>query len=456
VSQRTSRILVVDDEETVRDALTLTLESWGYTAQAVETGSAALRVIERGATDLILTDLVMPEVDGLAILRKAKAEAPDVPVLILSGQGSINEAVEAIRQGAYDFIVKPCEPPRLRVTLERALEQAQTRREVTALRRRVRDATPGGGDFIGQSRVMREVFTLIEKVARAIHNLSPRKDKPFIAINCSAIPATLMESEIFGYERGAFTGADQRRLGCFELADGGTLFLDEVGEIPPELQAKFLRVLEEEKLRRLGGKAELSVDVRVLAATNRELKEQISSGQFREDFYFRLNVFNIPLPPLRDRPEDIPALVDHFVRRFARDGGKKVPVVSPAAQRRLADYRWPGNIRELRNCVERAVLLCDGDAITEAHLPNDVLERDGEAAIRLSLGQKLREVTRAYIEATLARSGGNKARSAQTLGISEKTLYNKLHRYAEDDERSGVGGFDADEDEDEEAQAVAC
>ena len=464
---RSANVLVVDDERDTREGLALLLEGWGFEVQAVDSGAAALRSLERGGCDLVITDLVMPEVSGLAVLRKVKNDAQDVPVLILSGRGTIDGAVEAIREGAYDFIEKPCEPARLRVTIQRALEQASTRREVNVLRRRVRDASPGG-DFIGSSRVMRDVFSLIEKVApskasvvitgqsgtgkemvaRAIHNLSPRRDRPFIAINCSAIPATLMESEIFGYERGAFTGADQRRLGCFELADGGTLFLDEVGEIPPELQAKFLRVLEEERLRRLGGKNEFAIDVRVLAATNRDLKEQIKTSHFREDLYFRLNVFNIQLPPLHDRPEDIPSLVDHFVRRFSRDGGKKIRGVTPSALKRMSDYRWPGNIRELRNSIERAVLLCDGDMIGEAHLPNDVLERDGEAAIRLPLGSRLREVNRAYIEATLTRFGGNKARTAQALGISEKTLYNKLHRYAADDERRGDGpAIDDDEDE---------
>jgi DNA-binding NtrC family response regulator len=474
LSQRSGSILVVDDERATREALTMLIESWGYDAQAFDNGAGATRALDRGNVDLVLTDLVMPELDGIGILRKVRQECPEVPVLILSGRGTIDGAVEAIREGAYDFIEKPCEPARLKVTLERALEQAQTKREVLSLRRRVREAN-GTGDFIGQSRVMKEVFSLIEKVApskasvvitgqsgtgkemvaRAIHNGSTRKDKAFIAINCSAIPPTLMESEIFGYERGAFTGADQRRQGCFELADGGTLFLDEVGEIPPELQAKFLRVLEEERLRRLGGKTEFAIDVRVIAATNRDLKEQIRTSHFREDLYFRLNVFNIHLPPLHDRPEDIPALVENFVRRFSRDGGKHVRGVSPSAMRRLSDYRWPGNIRELRNCIERAVLLCDGEYVSEAHLPNDVLERDGEAAIRLPLGIRLRDIDRAYIEATLVRFGGNKARTAMALGISEKTLYNKLHRYQADDERKGGGGGGIDDDDDDAPSAVA-
>lgn len=446
-----ARILIVDDESVEREGLAALLETFGYSVASADGVKSALRELERSSPAVVVTDLAMPEGGGLEVLRRVRADSPDIPVIILSGRGSIGAAVDAIREGAYDFIEKPVDRDRLEITLKRAFDQVQANREVHVLRRTAMDNS--GVDFIGRSRAMQDVIELIRKVApskasvvvtgqsgtgkemvaRAVHNLSPRKDKPFIAINCSAIPPTLMESEIFGYERGAFTGADQRRLGCFELADGGTLFLDEVGEIPPELQAKFLRVLEEERLRRLGGRNEVAIDVRVLAATNRDLKQEIGTGRFREDLYFRLNVFQIQLPPLRDRPDDIPALVEHFVRRFARDGGKRIRGVSPSAMRRLGDYHWPGNIRELRNCVERAVLLCDGDLITEADLPNDVLERAGEASIRLTLGMELREVERAYVEAVLSRCGGNKSRCAQSLGISEKTLYNKLRRYVEED-----------------------
>lgn len=458
--QTAARVLVVDDEVHEREGLAELLETVGCEVKSADDVKSAIRELERWGPHVVVTDLVMPGGGGLEVLRKVRTDHSDTPVIILSGRGSIGQAVAAIREGAYDFIEKPVERGRLEVTLKRAFEQVRVQREVQVLRRATMENS--GVDFIGRSRAMQNVIELIRKVApskasvvvtgqsgtgkemvaRAIHNLSPRKDKPFIAINCSAIPPTLMESEIFGYERGAFTGADQRRLGCFELADGGTLFLDEVGEIPPELQAKFLRVLEEEKVRRLGGRNEVSVDVRVLAATNRELKDEIAAGRFREDLYFRLNVFQIQLPPLRDRPDDIPLLVEHFVRKFGREGGKRIRGVTPSAMRRLGDYRWPGNIRELRNCIERAVLLCDGELITEADLPADVLEREGEASIRLPLGMTLREVDRAYVEAVLSRNGGNKSRSAQALGISEKTLYNKLNRYAAEDEKRerAVGG----------------
>jgi DNA-binding NtrC family response regulator len=305
--------------------------------------------------------------------------------------------------------------------------------------------------MIGSGPAMQRVFELVNKVApsnasvvisgqsgtgkevvaRAIHNLSPRKDKPFVALNCSAIPATLIESELFGYERGAFTGADQRRMGNFELAHNGTMFLDEIGELPLELQAKFLRVLEDRKFRRLGGRAEVEVDVRVICATNRDLKEEIRRGRFREDLYFRLHVFTIVLPPLRERREDVPLLVHHFIEKFNGETGKRVQGVTPAALATLQGYAWPGNIRELRNSLERAMILVDGDVIGEEHLPPDLQTSRPEAAmLRVPLGVPMEKVEKEYILASLQKNGGNKARTAEVLGISEKTLYNKLNRYA--------------------------
>jgi DNA-binding NtrC family response regulator len=281
-----------------------------------------------------------------------------------------------------------------------------------------------------------------EVVARAIHGLSPRRDKPFVALNCSAIPATLIEAELFGAERGAFTGADQRRLGCFELAHNGTIFLDEIGELPSELQAKFLRVLEERKFRRLGGRSEVEVDVRVLCASARDLREEVRLGRFREDLFFRLGVFSISLPPLKERREDVPLLVQHFIEKYNGETGKRVQGVSPAALAILRGYAWPGNIRELRNTVERAMILADGDVLTEEHLPPEMQPGGAEAAaLRLPLGLALDKVEKDYILASLQRNGGNKARTAELLGISEKTLYNKLHRYtAEARSRGGATG----------------
>ena len=445
-----ARILIVDDEESTRELFAELLIRWGYEVEQTSDGHGALKIAADSHPDVIISDLVMPKLDGLALVRALREEQPETPVVIITGKGTIDAAVEAVREGVFDFVEKPLDPARLKVILQRALEKKDTLHEMQVLRRRLSQMDSGVG-LIGNSPPMRRAMELVEKVApskasvvitgqsgtgkemvaRAIHQLSPRRDKPFIAINCSAIPATLMESEMFGHERGAFTGADQRRLGCWELADGGTLFLDEIGEIPIELQAKFLRVLEEERLRRLGGKSEITVDVRVISATNRELKEEIKLQRFREDLYFRLNVFHIPLAPLKERRDDIAVLVQHFIDKFAREGGKKLAGVSQPALKLLSDYAWPGNIRELRNTLERAVILCGGGLIEPEHLPSELSNGGGESAyLKLPYGLPLREIEKEYILASLSRMQNNKARTAQALGISEKTLYNKLYRYS--------------------------
>jgi two-component system response regulator HydG len=444
-----ARILAVDDERATLEALSEMLGLWGHKVDTATDGASALKMAAELRPDVILSDLAMPENDGLWLLRMLRDELPDCPVVFLTGRATIDTAVSAIREGAYDFIEKPVDPARLKVCIDRALEKKDTLREVQVLKRKLKQL--GATDFIGHSQAMRKVFDLIEKVApakasvaitgesgtgkemvaRAIHNLSPRRDKPFIAINCASIPATLMESEIFGHERGAFTGADQRRPGVFELAHGGTLFLDEVGEIPVELQAKLLRVLEEGRLRRLGGKVELEVDVRVLCATNRDLKSEIKAQRFREDLFFRLNVFQVALPPLRERREDVPILVQHFIEKFNSESGKRVQGVHPDALEVLRNYEWPGNIRELKNAIERAVILCDGELILRDQLPPDMAGRGPDKqAFRLPYGLTLDAVEKEYILGSLQRNGGNKARTAEILGVSEKTLYNKLNRYA--------------------------
>ena len=454
------RLLIVDDEVDSRDALAELAGRWGYDVQTATDGSEALRRAIEWHPDVILTDLVMPNMDGLWLLRALRAELPDCPVVLLTGRGTVQTAVQAIKEGAYDFIEKPLEISRLRVVLDRALEKKETMREVQLLRRRLAALAPGT-DMIGSGPAMQRVFELVKKVApsnasvvlsgesgtgkevvaRAIHNLSPRRDKPFLALNCSAIPATLIESELFGYERGAFTGAEQRRLGNFELAHNGTLFLDEIGELPLELQSKFLRVLEDHRIRRLGGRAEVEVDVRVICATNRDLKEEIKRGRFREDLYFRLHVFTIGLPPLKERREDIPLLVHHFIEKYNAETGKRVQGLAPSAMALLQGYAWPGNIRELRNTVERAMILVDGEIIGDEHLPPDMQASRPEAAtLRLPLGISMDKVEKEYILASLQRNGGNKARTAEALGISEKTLYNKLNRYAAEAQTRSEGG----------------
>ena len=444
-----ARILAVDDERAAGEAISEMLTHWGHRVETAIDGNDALKKAAEFRPDVVLSDLAMPQTDGLWLLRALKEDMPDCPVVFLTGRGTIDAAVEAIREGAYDFIEKPLDPARLKVCIDRALEKKETLREVQGLRRRLKQLGPT--DFIGQSTAMRRVFELIEKVApakasvaitgesgtgkemvaRSVHNLSSRRDRPFIAVNCASIPPTLMESEIFGHERGAFTGANTRRPGVFELAHGGTLFLDEVGEIPIELQAKLLRVLEEGRLRRVGGKTEIEVDVRVLCSTNRDLKAEIKNLRFREDLYFRLNVFQIALPPLRERREDIPILVQHFIEKFNEESGKRITGMHPEALDVLKNYDWPGNIRELRNAVERAVILCDGDLIQREQLPPDMSGKGPERqTFRLPYGLPLDLVEKEYILGMLQRNGGNKARTAEILGVSEKTLYNKLNRYA--------------------------
>ncbi len=444
------KILIVDDEAESRDGLAELTRGWGWSVQAARDGKEALRRAMEWHPGVILTDLVMPNMDGLWLLRALRAELPECPVVLLTGRGTIQTAVQAIKEGAFDFIEKPLEVSRLRIVLERALERTATTREVDVLRQRLA-ALAKDGESVGSGPAMARVHELVAKVApsnasvvitgesgtgkevaaRAIHRLSPRRERAFVALSCSAIPGTLIESELFGWERGAFTGAEQRRLGNLELAHEGTLFLDEIGELPLELQAKFLRVLEEKRIRRLGGRAEVEIDVRLVCATNRDLKEEIRAGRFREDLYFRLAVFSIHLPRLAERQEDIPLLAQGFVERFRAETGKRVRGFTPRALALLGGHAWPGNVRELRNAVERATILADGDLIGEEHLPPEILAGGaGSGTISLRLGAPMEDVEKEYILASLARNGGNKARTASLLGISEKTLYNKLNRYA--------------------------
>ena len=447
------RLLIVDDEDVSREALAELAESWGREVRTARDGAEALRLALEWHPDAILSDLVMPGTDGLWLLRALRTDLPEVPVVLLTGRGSVQSAVQAIKEGAYDFIEKPIEASRLRLTLDRAMEKKLTLREVERLRRRLKDLAPGT-EIVTVAPGMQRVLDLARKIApsaasvviqgpsgsgkevlaHAIHELSGRREGPFLALNCSSIPQALIESELFGHEKGAFTGATERRPGLLELASGGTLFLDEVAELPVELQAKFLRVLEERKVRRLGGRAEVDVDVRVLCATHQDLKEGVRRGTFREDLYFRLAVFTVDIPPLRERAGDVPLLAQHFVERFNAETGKRIQGFSPGAMRVLQAYAWPGNVRELRNVVERAVILTDGEVIREEQLPPGLEAAAAEApSLRLPLGRTLEEVERQYLLASLDARGGNKARTAESLGISEKTLYNKLHRYAEEE-----------------------
>ncbi|HYS16301.1 MAG TPA: sigma-54 dependent transcriptional regulator [Candidatus Binatia bacterium] len=447
------RILVVDDEPASRKGLQELLTVWGYDVSSAGDGQEALERAAGRAPDLVIADLVMPGIDGLELLTRLKRDFPTTAVVFLTGQGSIESAVQAIKDGAYDYLTKPVDPTRLQILLDRALERSETVREVQLLRRQLRQRG-AFGRLLGSSRGMMEVMRQVEVsaptdatlfiagesgtgkelVARTVHELSPRRRGPFVAVNCAAIPETLLESEIFGHERGSFTGAVERRQGCFELADGGTLFLDEVAEMQPGTQAKFLRVLQEGQFRRLGAKAEIRVNVRVVAATNKEPMKALQDGTLREDLYYRLNVFAIALPPLRDRLEDVSDLAQAFVEEFNERHGRNVRGVDDGALDVLRHHRWPGNVRELRNVIERAVIVCSGDLVCRENLPVlgapvEPVASATEAELVLPVGTTVEAAERELILRTLKQTGGNKTRAAEILGISLKTLHNKLHKY---------------------------
>jgi DNA-binding NtrC family response regulator len=447
-------ILIVDDEPDSRDALQTLLGTWGYATEIASEGREALQKAAALRPSVVVTDLMMPDMDGLGLLSALQQEMPRVPVIILTGRATVDTAVGAMRQGAYDYLTKPVDLDRLRLLIEKALERGRTLDEITILRRRVKDVW-GIGRLIGRSVPMQEVHRLIEQaattpapvlihgetgtgkelVARTLHELSARASGPFVAVNCAAMPETLLESEIFGHERGAFTDARDRREGCFELAHGGTLLLDEVAEMAPGTQAKFLRVLEEGSFRRLGGKTEINVDVRVVAATNKDPVTAMKEGEFREDLYYRLNVFTLAVPPLRQRIEDIPLLVTGFIEEFNGKYDKRITGVDDATLKLLMSHAWPGNVRELRNTVERAFIACDGDVITAKVLPGTspvapVASWSGDAdVVTAPIGLPLREVEKQFVLRTLAAENNNKTRAADRLGISTKTLHNMLQRW---------------------------
>jgi DNA-binding NtrC family response regulator len=406
--------------------------------------------------DTLIVDVELPGMNGLDLLKQLGPELHDVPAIIITGKGSEERAVSAIESGAFWYIEKPLKGPVLRALLDRALSKARDTRQLALLRRQLRE-TGRLGDLVGGSKPMQEVMRIVETaapssasvlitgetgsgkeiVARTIHKLSPRAAGPFVAINCSAIPETLMESEIFGHERGAFTGAAERRIGCFELADGGTLLLDEIGEMPAPTQAKLLRVLEDHKVRRLGSKIETPVDVRVLAATNKDPEQAVGEGQLRQDLYFRLNVFHIHLPPLREHKEDIPPLVEYMLQEVNAKHGKHVRGIGAEVLDIFMGHTWPGNIRELRNALERASIMCEKDLITRSCLPAEFGRTAAKgpsdlATIKFPVGTTVDAMERELILQTLGATGNNKTRAAELLGISLKTLHNKLKEYGSD------------------------
>ena len=441
-------ILIVDDERAIQRALRGVLEDEGYRVTAVGTGADALKAVADEMPDLVFLDIFMSHMDGLETLAELKRLRPEATVVMISGHGTIETAVKATRLGAYDFIEKPLSLEKTLITVSRSLEHGRLERENASLRARLEERT----EIIGESDVMRRLREHIataapstgrvlihgengsgkELVARAIHALSARRDAPFVEVNCAAIPEELIESELFGHERGAFTGALARRRGKFETADNGTVFLDEIGDMSLKTQAKVLRALEEQAFERVGGRETLKVDVRVIAASNRDLPALIAQGAFREDLFYRLNVIPIEVPPLRARTEDVPALVEHFIRVFCAENGKRLKTVAPGALTWFMTYEWPGNVRELRNMVERLVIMVPGDTIGPDDLPPP-LRPKGEAASAVSDGKPLKEARdgfeRAYILAELRAQDWNMTRTAERLGIERSHLYRKIRAY---------------------------
>jgi DNA-binding NtrC family response regulator len=451
--ERKDRILIVEDEENARKGYEQLLQRWGYEVVGVASAEEALARFSNFQPDTLIADVELPGMNGLDLLKQLGDELNNVPAIIITGKGSDERAVASIEAGAFWYIEKPLKGPVLRALLDRALSKARDVQNLAVLQRQLREAGRLG-ELVGGSKPMQEVMRVIEMVApssasvlitgetgsgkeivaRTIHKLSPRASAPFVAINCSAIPETLMESEIFGHERGAFTGAAERRIGCFELADGGTLLLDEIGEMPAPTQAKLLRVLEDRKVRRLGSKTETPVDVRVLAATNKDPEHAVSGGQMRQDLYFRLNVFHIHLPPLREHRDDIPLLAEHMLRDINAKHGKNIRGIGAEVLDIFMSHTWPGNIRELRNVLERAAIMSEKDLISRSSLPGEFGKLPSKSpsdlsGIKFPVGTTVDAMERELILQTLQATGNNKTRAAELLGVSLKTLHNKLKEY---------------------------
>ncbi len=451
------RILVVDDEENIRLVLRTLLRKNGYEVETAEDGEQAIAQLDRFDPDVVLTDVRMPKVGGLDLLGTLQAKGHRATVIVMSAYGSVDLALEAMKAGAYDYIQKPFKQDEMLLVLKKAEERESLRRENRKLRAQV-ESEHTFQSILAKSAPMKEVFRTIAKVAdfkttvlvngesgvgkelvaRAIHDRSPRKHKPFVAINCVAIPENLLESELFGHKKGAFTDASSDRRGLFEEASGGTLFLDEIGELPLLLQVKLLRVLQEETIRRLGDSKDIKVDVRVIAATHRDLAADAKAGRFREDLFYRIHVLSLPIPPLRDRREDIPVLVDHFLARNNERLGTKLRGLSSEAQRLLLEYGWPGNVRELENTIERAMVLAEGDCIELHDLPERLRQALDPVQVQLASGELSIKKTVAAVEQILIRRAlvktkGNRTRAAELLEISHRALLYKLKDYFIDD-----------------------
>ncbi|HID94752.1 MAG TPA: sigma-54-dependent Fis family transcriptional regulator [Candidatus Latescibacteria bacterium] len=455
-----SRILVIEDNETMRDGISQTLRNMGHEVIAVSGGPEGIKVCQNGGVDLVITDYKMQGMDGMQVLEQAKAIDGDIDVIMITAYGTIDLAVEAMKKGASDFVTKPFSPDELKIRVEKVLQFRQARQESRKLDEEVRylrhqiDTLYNFGELVGSSERMRKVFERIKKVAssdssvliygesgtgkelvaRAIHSYSNRSKGPFVKVNCAALAEGILESELFGHEKGAFTGAIRRKKGKFELADGGSIFLDEIGDVPPTTQMRLLRVLQEREFDRVGGEETIKVDVRVIAATNKDLPAMVRGGKFREDLFYRLNVIPIELPPLRERKEDISELVHHFLKKKCTELGKRVLKIDPKAMEILMGYDWPGNVRELENVMERAIVLCDTDRIGANDLPVLVRNLEREHILKLPdkdlpLTEMLEDLERQLIERAFEKAKGVKTKAAKILGIKTSALYYKLEKY---------------------------
>ncbi len=446
-----TKILVVDDEPSHRQMLEAVLTADGYEVQQANDGQEAINSVEERFYDLILMDVRMSRVSGIEALKKIKELSPGIPVIIMTAYASVSTAVDALKSGAYDYLTKPLDIEELKILVSKALRQRQLEQENVYLRERLGDRFDFS-NIIGRSSAMRDLFETValvapteatvlivgesgtgkELIANAIHQNSPRTDRPFIKVNCAALPETLLESELFGHEKGAFTGALARKQGRFQLAHRGSIFLDEIGEMSPTTQTKILRVLQEREFEPLGSTQTVKVDTRVVTATNKNLKEEIQEGRFREDLYYRLNVVALEVPPLRERREDISLLTDFFLKQYAEKNRRLIKGFTPRAMDLLMRHGWPGNVRELENVVERAVIMARGDVISQTELPDTLRELEAEtekATVDLTPGRSLKEMEREMILRTLEDTGGNRTRSAEILGISRRTLQLKLKDY---------------------------
>jgi len=441
------RILIIDDEKSILDLLSVVFKKEGYKVETALSAKAALDFISNDDFDLILTDIKLPQMSGMKILKHIKDKDPEMPVVMITAYGTIKQAVEALKMGALDYVVKPFNMEELKIIVAQGLEKRRIQAENVLLKRELKEKY-GLENMVGKSKAMREIYSLIEKIAgtdstvlisgesgtgkeiaaRAIHHQSARKGKSFVSINCGALPENLLESELFGHVKGSFTGAIANKKGMFEIAEKGTLFLDEVGEMSPWTQVKLLRTLQDKRIRRVGGTEEIPVDARIIAATNQDLKKRIEEGKFREDLFYRLNVISLEIPPLRNRKEDIPVLISHFLKKYCARMGRKMKRIPPRVMKIFESYSWPGNVRELENTIERIIAIEERETITESSLPEELLkpqnevERDFELKPGFDLNATIDEISRNFVQQALRRANGNLKDTAELLGINYRSL----------------------------------